>query len=46
MDMTAVSLAMGQELPIIVFNLRHTGNIKRVVLGEDVGTMITGDEPQ
>ena len=46
MDMTAVSLAMGQELPIIVFNLRHAGNIKRVVLGEEVGTMISGDEPK
>ena len=45
MDMTAVSLAMGQELPIIVFNLRQGGNIKRVILGEEIGTMISGDEP-
>jgi uridylate kinase len=44
MDMTAVSLAMGQKLPIIVFNLREKGNIKRVVLGQSVGTLISGEE--
>jgi uridylate kinase len=44
MDMTAVSLAMGQKLPIIVFNLREKGNIKRVVLGQNVGTLISGEE--
>ena len=44
MDMTAVSLAMGQNLPIIVFNLRKKGNIKRVIFGEDVGTLISGEE--
>ncbi len=43
MDMTAVSLAMGQNLPIIVFNLRKKGNIKKVVSGEEVGTSISGD---
>ena len=43
MDMTAVSLAMGQNLPIIVFNLRKKGNIKKVVSGQDVGTSISGD---
>ncbi|MEW6666862.1 MAG: UMP kinase [Thermodesulfobacteriota bacterium] len=42
MDMTAVALAMGQGLPIVVFNLRKRGNIRRVVLGETVGTTITG----
>ena len=42
MDMTAVTLAMGQELPIIVFNLRKEGNILRVVSGEDIGTIISG----
>ena len=42
MDMTAVALAMGQSLPIIVFNLRKTGNIKRVLFGENVGTLISG----
>ena len=41
MDLTAVSLAMGQGLPIIVFNLRKQGNIARVVSGEEVGTLIS-----
>ena len=43
MDMTAVSLAMGQNLPIIVFNLRKTGNIEKVILGQSVGTSISGE---
>ena len=43
MDMTAVSLAMGQTLPIIVFNLKKKGNILKVVSGEKVGTLITGE---
>ncbi|MFH0843900.1 MAG: UMP kinase [Pseudomonadota bacterium] len=44
MDMTAVSLAMGQNLPIIVFNLKKTGNIKRVIFGQKTGTLISGEE--
>lgn len=40
MDMTAISLAMDNELPLIVFNLKTAGNIKKVVCGEDVGTRI------
>ncbi|MDY6973654.1 MAG: UMP kinase [Thermodesulfobacteriota bacterium] len=43
MDLTAVSLAMGRELPIIVFNLREKGNILKVMAGEKVGTLITGE---
>ncbi len=43
MDLTAVSLAMGQNLPIIVFNLRKRGNIKRVIFGQNVGTLISGE---
>lgn len=43
MDMTAVSLAMGQNLPIVVFNLKKKGNIKKVVSGQNVGTSISGD---
>jgi uridylate kinase len=42
LDMTAVALAMGQNLPIVVFNLREKGNIKRVTLGLKIGTMISG----
>jgi len=43
MDLTGVSLAMGQELPIIVFNLKKKGNIMKVITGERVGTLITGE---
>lgn len=42
MDTTAISLCMDNELPIIVFNLRQEGNIKKAVLGKDVGSMISG----
>jgi len=40
MDSTAVSLAMDNSLPVIVFNLRVKGNLRRVVCGENVGTRI------
>ncbi|MBW2574970.1 MAG: UMP kinase [Deltaproteobacteria bacterium] len=40
MDMTAISLAMDNELPIIVFNLLNKGNIKKVIRGESIGTQI------
>ena len=40
MDATAVSLCMDNHVPIIVFNLHRTGNIKRVVLGESIGTVV------
>jgi len=41
MDATAVSLCMENKLPIIVFNLREEGNIRRVVTGEPIGTVIS-----
>ena len=41
MDMTAISLAMDNRLPLAVFNLKDKGNIKNVVCGEDVGTRIS-----
>jgi uridylate kinase len=40
MDMTAISLAMDNRLPLAVFKLKEKGNIKKVVCGEDVGTRI------
>jgi uridylate kinase len=40
MDATAVSLCMENKLPILVFNLRDEGNIRRVVTGEQIGTSI------
>ena len=40
MDMTAISLAMENKLPLVVFNLRKKGNIRKVVCGEEIGTRI------
>ncbi len=42
MDATAISLCMDNHLPIIVFNLTRKGNIKRVVFGQKIGTVIRG----
>ncbi len=42
MDATAISLCMDNNLPIVVFNLAKKGNIKRVVLGEKIGTFVGG----
>jgi uridylate kinase len=41
MDMTAISLAMDNRLPLAVFKLKDKGNIKKVVCGEDIGTYIS-----
>ena len=41
MDATAISLCMDNKLPIVVFNLRTDGNIRRAVLGETVGSLVT-----
>ena len=40
MDATAISLCMDNKLPIVVFNLRTGGNIRRVIMGEPVGTTV------
>ena len=40
MDSTSVSLCMDNNLPIIVFNLFEGGNLKKVVLGEKIGTLV------
>ena len=42
MDATAISLCMDHQVPIVVFNLKKKGNIRRVVLGERVGTKVRG----
>jgi uridylate kinase len=42
MDSTAISLCMDNKLPIIVFNLTVKGNIKRVLIGESLGTVVQG----
>jgi uridylate kinase len=41
MDTTAISLCMDNKLPIVVFNLRQAGNIRKVVLGEAIGTTVS-----
>ena len=41
MDTTAISLCMDNRLPIVVFNLNVPGNLKRVVLGEKVGSLVS-----
>jgi uridylate kinase len=43
MDATAISLCMDNKLPIVVFNLRTRGNLRRVIMGEPVGTTVTAD---
>ncbi len=40
MDMTAFTLCMENNLPIIVFDMNEPGNLKRVVMGEKVGTLV------
>jgi uridylate kinase len=40
MDATAISLCMDNKLPIVVFNLRTPGNVRRVIMGEPVGTTV------
>jgi uridylate kinase len=41
MDATAISLCMDNGLPIVVFNLRTPGNIKRAIIGEPIGSLVT-----
>jgi len=40
MDSTAISLCKDNRVPIIVFNIRHKGNIRRVIEGEKVGSLV------
>jgi len=46
MDFTAVTLCMENKLPIIVFNLTKPGNLKSLLLGENVGTKVIGDDDE
>lgn len=43
MDATAVSLCMDNSLPIVVFDVTTGGNVKRVVFGEEIGTIVKGE---
>ncbi|CZQ80051.1 UMP kinase [Trichococcus ilyis] len=42
MDTTASSLSMDNDIPLVVFNLNKQGNIRRVIMGEDIGTTVRG----
>jgi uridylate kinase len=42
MDATAISLCMDNKLPIVVFNLRTHGNMRRAIMGEPIGTTVKG----
>src|SRR5206468_10427104 len=44
MDATATSLCMDNELPILVFNLMQSGNIKKAVTGARIGTLVHGGD--
>jgi len=44
MDATATSLCMDNNLPMIIFDMTHRDNIKKVVLGEKIGTIVQGGE--
>ena len=46
MDSTAISLCMDHNLPIIVFNVKEKGNIKRIVQGEQLGTLVKDEVGQ
>jgi uridylate kinase len=43
MDATATSLCMDNKLPIIIFDLTTAGNIKKVISGEEIGTIVQGE---
>jgi uridylate kinase len=43
MDSTAISLCMENKLPIVIFDLNQPGNIRKIVSGEPVGSMVSGD---
>lgn len=42
MDSTAISLCMDNRMPIIVFDLKEKGNIKRIIYGEKIGSIVKG----
>jgi uridylate kinase len=44
MDLTALAMCQEQKLPVIVFDYKTSGNIKRVVQGERLGTLIRNAE--
>ncbi|HKO57661.1 MAG TPA: UMP kinase [Thermoanaerobaculia bacterium] len=45
MDAAAIDLARGSNIPIYIFSLRERGNIRRALLGEDIGSIVSDDIP-
>jgi uridylate kinase len=45
MDAAAIDLARGSSIPIYIFSLRDAGNIRRALLGEDIGSIVTDEMP-
>jgi uridylate kinase len=45
MDASAIDLARGSSIPIYIFSLREKGNIRRALLGEDIGSIVTEELP-
>jgi uridylate kinase len=45
MDAAAIDLARGSSIPIYIFSLRETGNIRRALLGEDIGSIVSDEMP-
>lgn len=41
MDLTAISLCMEEDIPILVFNILEKGNLKKVLIREDIGTIVS-----
>ena len=41
MDSTAISLCMEEEIPILVFNIHKSGNLEKLLLGEDIGSVVS-----
>jgi len=45
MDASAIDLARGSSIPIYIFSLLKPGNIRRALLGEDIGSIVTQEIP-
>jgi uridylate kinase len=41
MDMTAFTLCKENEIPVVVFDMNSPGNLKKVILGDKIGTLVT-----
>ena len=41
MDSTAISLCMEEEIPILVFNIHKPGNLRKLLLGEEIGSVVS-----